>query len=222
MDFIHYMGHSGFEISLKGVTILIDPFFGAGLKEQCELEVILRPSDIKRADLILLTHEHPSHADPGAVWEIAERTGASVVAPIQTLSRISLSERQKVDVRVGDKFNLKGIDITVTKATHPQSVYAVGYVIKDTVSIYHAGDTYQFNEMMGMSVDYALVPIGGSYTMDPIDAANACRMLKAKYIIPMHYNTYNKIHQNVNDFARRIQRGKVIILKPDDLMPIKP
>ena len=220
-DFIHFMGHAGFEISLKGVRILIDPFFGAGLKEPCDLEVILSPSDLKQIDLILLTHEHPAHADPGAVWELAERTGANIVAPVQTLRHISVSDRQKVDVRVGDKFNLKGIDITVTKATHPQSEYPVGYILKDTVSIYHAGDTYQFNEMMGMSIDYALLPIGGAYTMDPIDAANACRMLRKKYVIPMHYNTYSRIKQDANDFARRVPRGKAIILKPDDLMQIK-
>ena len=221
MDFIHFMGHSGFEICLKNTRILIDPFFGAGLKEACDIDPILKPSDLKQVDLILLTHEHFSHADPGAVWELAERTGATVVAPTQTLRHISVSDRQKVDVRIGDKFNLKGIEITVTKATHPQSEYPVGYIIKDTVSIYHAGDTYQFNEMMGMSVDYALLPIGGSYTMDPIDAANACRMIKLKYVIPMHYNTYSKIKQDASDFARRITRGKAIVLKPDDLIPIK-
>jgi len=221
MDFIHYMGHAGFEISLKGTRVFIDPFFGAGLKESCDIEPILKPSDFKQADLILLTHEHPSHADPGAVWELAERTGATVVAPVQTLKNIAVSDRQKVDVRIGDSFNLKGLDIVVTRATHPQSAYSVGYILKDRVSIYHAGDTYQFGEMMGMNVDYALIPIGGSYTMDPIDAANACRMIRAKYYIPMHYNTYSKIKQDASDFARRLPQGKVIILKPDDLMPIK-
>ena len=221
MDFIHYMGHAGFEICLKETHILVDPFFGAGLKERCEQDVILRPVDLKQVDLILLTHEHPAHADAGAVWELAEKTGANVIAPVSTLRNISVSDRQKVDVRVGDNFNLKGIDITVTKATHPQSAYPVGYIIKDKVSIYHAGDTYQFNEMMGMSMDYALLPIGGSYTMDPIDAANACKMLRTKYVIPMHYNTYAKIRQDASDFARRIQHGKAIIMKPDDLMPIK-
>jgi len=224
MDFIHFIGHAGFEICLKDVHILIDPFFGAGLKEACDIDPILKPSDLKQVDLILLTHEHPAHADAGAVWELAERTGANVVAPVPTLNKISVSDRQKVDVRVGDNFNLKGIDIAVTKATHPQSAYPVGYIVKGGaggVSIYHAGDTYQFNEMMAMSMDYALLPIGGSYTMDPIDAANACRMLRAKFVIPMHYNTYRKIRQDANDFAHRIQRGKVIILKPDDLLPIK-
>jgi len=221
MDFIHFMGHAGFELCLKGSHILIDPFFGAGLKEPCDIDPILRPSDLKQVDLILLTHEHPSHADPGAIWELVQRTGASVVAPVPTLRNLSIDEKQKVDVRVGDKFNIKGVDITVTKATHPQSNYPVGYIIRDKVSIYHAGDTYQFNEMMSMNVDYALLPIGGSYTMDSIDAANACRMIKTNYVIPMHYNTYSKIKQDAGDFVRRLPRGKGIILKPDDLIPLK-
>lgn len=220
MEWIHYLGHAGFEIGLGNTVVLIDPFFGSGLKERVAIETI-KTSHIKRADVILLTHEHQSHADTRAVEEIAMRTAASVVAPAQTLRGISISDRQKVDVRVGDHFSLKGVDITVVKATHPQSLYPVGYVISNSVKIYHAGDTYQFNEMFDLNVDYALLPIGGSYTMDPIDAANATKMLRAKFIIPMHYNTYGRITQDVREFQGRVSRGKVLVLSPDDSIEIK-
>ena len=215
MDYIRYLGHSGFEISLRGTTILIDPFFGTGLQDQIRITT-LKPALIKKADLILLTHEHKDHADPNIIKELAERTATTVVGPKQTLEGIDLNERQKVSVEVGDNFQIKGVDISVVKASHPQSKYPVGYIINDKVKIYHAGDTYQFNEMLDINVDYALLPIGGSYTMDVIDAANATKLLRAKYIIPIHYDTFERINQDARDFSRRVTRGKVIIMKPDD------
>ncbi len=219
MDYIRYLGHSGFEISLRGAVILIDPFFGTGLTDQIRITT-LKPTLIKKADLILLTHEHKDHSDPNIIRELAERTAAIVIGPKQTIELIELNERQKVSVEVGDMFQIKGVDISVVKASHPQSRYPVGYIINDKVKIYHAGDTYQFNEMLDINVDYALIPIGGSYTMDVIDAANATKLFRAKYIIPMHYNTFEKITQDVKDFARRVTRGKVIVMKPDDSIQI--
>jgi len=184
---------------------------------------LITPSLIRKADVILLTHEHAPHCDAAAVKEIAERTGASVVGPAATLKRIDLSDRQKVDVQVGDSFLLKGVDVVVTKAAHPQSQYPVGYIVSagDSPKIYHAGDTYQFAEMTTINVDYALVPLGGGYTMDIIDAANAMKMLRAKFIIPMHYNTYDRISQDISDFIRRVSRGKVIAMEPDQSIEIR-
>ena len=219
MDYIRYLGHSGFEIGLEGTIILIDPFFGTGITDPIKITT-LKPSLIKRADLILITHEHRDHLDPGIVKELAERTAAIVIGPRQSLELIELSEKQKVAVEVGDRFEIRGIDISVVKASHPQSRYPVGYIINDRVKIYHAGDTYQFNEMMDIDVDYALIPIGGSYTMDLIDAANATKLFRAKNIIPIHYNTFERITQDVRDFAKRVARGRVIAMRPDDSIQI--
>ncbi|MCX8202449.1 MAG: metal-dependent hydrolase [Candidatus Micrarchaeota archaeon] len=219
MDYIRYLGHSGFEILLHDTAILIDPFFGSGIPENIKIPV-LKPHLIKKADLILITHEHRDHCDPIIIKELAERTNAIVIGPKPAVSAIEINERQKIAVEIGDNFQIRGIDITVVKASHPQSRYPVGYIINDKVKIYHAGDTYQFNEMMQLDIDYALIPIGGSYTMDVLDAANATKLFRAKYIIPIHYNTFERITQDVNDFARRVTRGKVIIMKPDDSIRI--
>jgi len=219
MDYIHYLGQSGFEINLGEKYILIDPFFGNGIPGQLRISV-LKPSLIKKADIILITHEHRDHCDPAAIKEIAERTNAIVIGPRPALDCIELNERQKVTVEIGDSFEIRGVNIAVVKASHPQSKYPVGYIINDRVKIYHAGDTYQFNEMMNINVDYALIPIGGSYTMDPIDAANSTKLFRAKYVIPMHYNTFDRIMQSPVEFAQMVTRSKVIIMKPDDSIRI--
>jgi len=221
MGYIRYLGHSGFELGIGNIIALIDPFFGTGLKEPAPFP-LLKPSLLGKADFIFLTHEHWDHCDPSAVKEIAERTSATVVAPSRTLELLELSDRQKVDVVAGDAFTFKGLDIVVTKAIHPASLYPVGYILKapGTFSFYHAGDTYQFAEMVNINVDYAALPIGGSFTMDPIDAANATKLLRAKFIIPIHYNTFSKITQDVDDFRRRT-RGQTLVLRPDQSIDVR-
>ena len=118
--------------------------------------------------------------------------------------------------RVGDKFEMKGVNIEVVKAVHPQSEYPVGYIIEgDGKRIYHAGDTYEFAEMMNYKCDWALLPIGGTYTMDSIGADKAVREIKPKYAVPIHYSTFEKIMVDAGEFAKMISdtRTKPVVMK---------
>ncbi|MCX6770211.1 MAG: MBL fold metallo-hydrolase, partial [Candidatus Micrarchaeota archaeon] len=127
---------------------------------------------------------------------------SSVVAPRPALLKINVSDRFKVDVRAGDKFSVKGIDIEVVKAVHPQSTYPVGYLVKgDGLIIYHAGDTYSFVDMARLKCDVALVPIGGGTVMDPFAANSIVKEIRPKVAIPMHYDTYEKIAQDPQEFV---------------------
>ena len=148
------------------------------------------------------------------VKEIAERTFATVVAPKPCLAKIDISERFKVDVRAGDKFTVKGLDIEVVKAVYPQSSYPVGFVLRSPhYSIYHAGATYSFPDMARIKCDVALLPIGGTYTMDPFAANNVCKEMRPKYVIPMHYNTCERIVQDVAEFTAELgTHTKAIVL----------
>ncbi|MFH1285206.1 MAG: MBL fold metallo-hydrolase [Candidatus Micrarchaeota archaeon] len=215
MQYLRYLGHSSFEILFDDTIIYLDPFFKNEVNgKPREVPCAISASDVRKADLIFISHEHAPHCDVAGIHEIVERTFATVVAPKPVLAKLKISDRFKVDVRVGDKFAVKRIDVEVTKAAHPQSQYPVGYILKkDGASIYHAGDTYDFTEMTDISADFALLPIGGSYTMDPIGAMKACKDLRAKYVVPMHYNTYDKIRQDPAEFTSKITRGKPVVLR---------
>lgn len=216
---IKYLGHSSFLLQLENIVCLVDPCIAGTLNGNPRtLPSALRPHDIRECDLIFLTHEHAPHCEPETVKEIAERTFASVVAPKPALSLIDVSERFKVDVRTGDKFTIKGLDIEVVKAVHPQSTYPVGYVVRSAkYSIYHAGDTYSFLDMGRVKCDVAILPIGGSYTMDPFAAANICKEMRPKYAIPMHYNTHNRIAQDVSEFSNSVGTAtKAVVLRPGE------
>lgn len=71
---------------------------------------------------------------------------------------------------------------------------SVGYVIRFPCgfTLYHTGDTYVFDDMrlIGKRVrpDLALVPIGGNFTMDPVDAARAVAdLIRPRFVVPIHY-----------------------------------
>lgn len=214
MAYIQYLGHATFMLQFEDTIVYIDPYFST---ENRLVPAYLRDAHgIKKCDIIFITHEHFDHFEPDTVKEIVERTYASVVAPRNVLGKLQIPDKFKVDVKVGDKFQLKGVGVEVIKAIHPQSVYPVGYVIeKDGMRVYHAGDTYEFREMMDVVCDWALLPIGGTYTMDIIDAEKAAKEIGCRYVVPMHYGSFDRIKADPNEFARALEGSKVkpIVLK---------
>ncbi|MCQ2363204.1 MAG: MBL fold metallo-hydrolase, partial [Acidaminococcaceae bacterium] len=73
------------------------------------------------------------------------------------------------------------------------------------------------------SFDYAVLPIGGNFTMDPQDAAIAAEFLKAKYVIPVHYNTWPPIKQDVEAYKKDVESkttSKVLIVKPGETIDL--
>jgi len=221
---LRYFGHASFQLTYSdGTVIFIDPYF---TPEGRDIPAAVKDAHwVKKCDIILVTHEHFDHFEPATVTEIAERTWASVVAPKPVLKDLKIPDKQKVDVRVGDRFELKGVSIEVVKAVHPQSVYPVGYIIeKEGLRVYHAGDTYEFAQMGDITCDWALLPIGGTYTMDVIGAEKAAKEMKCKYIVPMHYGTWNKIGQNPRELAESLKnsRAKVVLMKFGEEIEISP
>ena len=206
MSSIQYLGHSCFKVQLDNIVCLFDPVVSNTISASPrKIPSALDPMAIRECDLIFITHELPDHCEPDTIKTIAERTFASVVAPKPALAKIDISDRFKIDVRTQDKFTVKGLDIEVIKAVHPQSAYPVGYLVKNQkYKIYHAGSTYSFREMVGVGADIAILPIGGTYTMDPFAAANVCKEMRPKYTIPMQYNTTERISQDVSEFSENL------------------
>ena len=213
-----YVGHSCFKVELGGLVIYTDPFFNNDAAGRPRLiPAAMAPGEIRECDFLFVTHEHADHCDVPAIQEIVERTHAQVVAPKPVLAKLGLSDRRKVDVKEGDRFEIKGLTIEVVKAVHPQSAYPVGFKLsKGGQSLYFAGDTYEYRDMKDITADIALLPIGGSYTMDTFAASTACNEMNVKYAVPMHYNTHDRIMQDVSEFRRDVKKAKVIVMEPGD------
>ena len=85
-----------------------------------------------------------------------------------------------------------------------------------------AQDTGLFGDMKLIGeegLDLAVIPIGDNYTMGPDDALRAVKMLEPKVVIPIHYNTFDLLKQDVGAWAERVQKEtktKAVILKPGE------
>ena len=153
------------------------------------------PEKLAKADIILLTHDHADHCKKVTVDRLRKKK-TIVYGPKRCIKKIGN------DIRVvapGEEISIGKIRILATDAyntregSSTQKIHhkgdGVGYLITaDGKTIYHAGDTDFIPEMKELGpMDVALLPIGGTYTMDIAEAAKAAMAIKPAAVIPMHH-----------------------------------
>ncbi len=226
---VQFFGHSFFKISFPNQNILIDPFISDKYEDKAFKRLVAckaKASDLKNISLILVSHDHFDHFDKGFIENIAKRDNSCVVAAEPLLQQLDLSTRFLHPIKQHQTVSLRGIDITAIPAHHPQAFYPLGFMIScGGKSIFHSGDTSLIDEFSRIKPDLALLPIGGTYTMDCVDAIRAVKTMKPKYAIPMHYNTFKMIEQDPFEFKQKIDKSilktKPVILKPGQSFSFK-
>lgn len=197
---IERFGHASFMIKGEGKIIYIDPYVLPGKVDYED-----------QADIILITHEHHDHCSPEAIRAVRKSDSTTLVPENCTLEFRGDARRiNEGDILTGD-LAIKGINIEVVpaynidKSFHPQGT-GVGYIIEvDGLRIYHAGDTDLIPQMKDISVDVALLPIGGTYTMDVPEAVEATLVIAPDVVIPMHYNYSDTTPADAGLFKKLVQ-----------------
>ncbi len=217
-----YFGHSAFGIeTVKGEHILIDPYITGNPLAPVKAEEL-------KADFIILTHAHRDHL--GDAYKIARKDHTLIICVVELAGIISRKGYKTHGMQIGGAFNFAFGRVKLTQAFHgsvtPEGEYAglaAGVVLSvDGKNIYHCGDTGLFGDMSLIGerdrIDYMLVPIGGNYTMDIPDALKAVEFVQPKAAIPMHYNTFEVIKADPNDFVKQARQMQVesFVLKPGD------
>jgi len=226
---IHYFGHSFFKICFPNRSILVDPFVSTETKDKAFTRLVgceAKPSDLKDVALILVSHEHFDHFDKELIESIAARDNSCVVASEPILQQLNLSKRFLHPIKMHQCISLRGVEITAVPAHHPQAFYPLGFMVScEGKSVFHSGDTDLIDDFGQIKPDVALLPIGGTYTMDCVDAIRAVKTMKPKYAIPMHYNTFKMIEQDPREFKQKIEKSilktKPVILKPGQSFSFK-
>jgi L-ascorbate metabolism protein UlaG (beta-lactamase superfamily) len=179
---IELLGHSGFLRGGDGKKIYIDPY---DLGEE--------PAFEDKADILLITHEHFDHCSPNDIKKVRRSDSTTLIPENISLQFKGDARRIAEGDVLADGLEIKGTRIEVVPAYNPDKPYhprglGVGYIVElGGIRIYHAGDCDFFPEMKNIRADVALLPIGGTYTMDEEEAANAAAAISPKYAIPMHY-----------------------------------
>ena len=215
-----WLGHSC--VLLSGTRIvLIDPFIEGGSVAGTQ------------PDIVAVTHGHYDHLGETVAL------GKTSVA-ITELAKYLRAKGVPVEgMGIGGTIHVGGVSFTMTPALHSSSVdengtvipmgLAAGFVIgMDGVRIYHAGDTALFSDMKLIGdlyhPDVALLPIGGRYTMGVDEAMIAANFIGARTIIPIHYNTFDRITADPDVFKRSIERTTdmvVSVLQPGGSVEIR-
>jgi L-ascorbate metabolism protein UlaG (beta-lactamase superfamily) len=209
----HYLtwhGHAAFQIDTGGETILIDPFFDGNPS------AVKKAAEMTKANTVLVTHDHFDHI--GQALDICLATGATLAAIVDTTKKLiglGLPKEQTVNgmgFNIGGTVSLGSAKVTMTQATHSSdSGVPVGYILTlaDGFVIYHSGDTGLFAgmELLGKlySIDLALLPIGGVFTMDARQAAVACTLLRCKQVAPMHWGSFGVLAQSAEALAVELE-----------------
>lgn len=226
---VTYHGHSCVQLESGGKSVVIDPFLTGNPV------AVTKPEDI-RCDVILLTHAHGDHI--GDAEAIARANDAQIVAIHELATWYSGKNLNTIGMNIGGWADIGFARVKMIQAFHSsgiitddgQIIYGgmpAGFIVDwDGWTLLHSGDTALFSDMKMIGerhdIDVAFLSIGDHYTMGPEDGLQAAAWLRAKAVVPIHYNTFPPIRQDAAAFAAKLeaqgQRG--IVLAPGEAVDL--
>lgn len=216
---VSYHGHSVVKIETNGKTILIDPFINGNSLTDLKVEN-------EKPDFIVVTHGHGDHV--GDTLQLAKDNNALVIGSAELATYLGPKGVQVHGMNIGGAYEFEFGKVKFVQAFHSSGLELGGDQILylgmpmgvlltiEGKTIYHAGDTGLFSDMKLIGerhpIDLAFLPIGDNYTMGPEDAAYAAKLIGAKTVVPIHYNTFPVIEQDPHAFVKLLPEGQGKVL----------
>ena len=199
---LQWLGHASFKICHEDQVIYIDPW---KIKDAAH-----------DATLVLVSHSHYDHYSPEDIAKVSGPDTKLIASP-----DVTSQEKAGEPIVPGLTIQLEGIVTQGVAAYNPQKQFHpkennwTGFIIQlDSKRIYYAGDTDLTEEMKALDdIDVALLPVGGTYTMNAEDAAEATRHIKPKMSIPYHWGDIVGEQNDAEEFAK-MAPSEVKILMP--------
>ena len=191
--------HSSIRVRSSFGSVYIDPF---KMKEE--------PHD---AVFILVTHDHFDHFSPEDIEKVGTK-GTILIVPEGMKEKAEKETGSQYEIHTvtpGSSYNIGDLKFETVasynklKPFHPKHAGWVGYILQiDEQRIYIAGDTDATKEAKQVVCDVALVPVGGTYTMDAKQAAELVNEIRPKIAVPTHYGSVVGKQDDAQIFAKHV------------------
>ena len=177
-------------------------------------------NETKDADILFVTHAHYDHFSPEDIEKVSHEKTVFVMPKSmeQEVKEFGFSEENTVFMEAGDETSVFGILVkavpsyNIGKPMHPEENGWLGYIITmEDKKIYVSGDCDAMSEEI--SCDIAMIPIGGTYTMNPCEAAEWVNQMQPEIVIPTHYGTLVGTPQDVAVFEPLVRDSVRVIKK---------
>ncbi len=210
LDNVRVLTHSAIRIQADDGTVLYaDPY-----------DLTQQPHD---ADVVFITHGHYDHLSFEDYARVA-KPETVVVAPASLRDEVAhLDTAKTILLSAGETAEVCGVKVSAVPAYnvqperlqfHPKENKWLGYVLTiDGATYYISGDTDQNEDNEQVHCDVALVPIGGTFTMDAHQAADFINTIKPQFVVPTHYGTVAGTKEDVEVFEPLVDEGITVVRK---------
>lgn len=181
---------------------------------------------VNDADIILITHDHFDHFSEEDIAKVVKEDTILVVPEKmkKQASAIRIPNGNLLTVAQKDAIEVHGLRIetvpayNLVKPFHPRKAGWVGYILYlDAGKVYIAGDTDLTDENQNVTCDIALVPIGGTFTMNAKKAAELINSIRPKVAIPVHYGSVIGSKSDEEEFLANVDDGIKVEIKMQKL-----
>lgn len=236
-----WLGQSGFVVKWRGALVFIDPYLSEHLTAKYAAtprphvrmtRAPFRASDVRRADLVLSTHKHSDHLDPGTIPELMRRAErASLVLPrplVEHAVSMGVDRERLAAAEPGRQLTFRApggaaFRVHPVPSAHEKLDFSedsgypyLGYVLEfGSRSIYHSGDCVPWEGLAdclrAFRLDAVLLPINGrdpargvpgNFTVE--EAAALAEAVGAEWLAPMHYDMFTFNTVDVSGFVRHV------------------
>jgi L-ascorbate 6-phosphate lactonase len=230
---VWWLGQSGFLFKSSHGLAAVDLYLSEHLTKKYETTerphvrmtpAPIRGEDLCGVDLILASHKHSDHLDPGSLPALlAASPGAVVVLPesiIDHALQLGLPRKKLVGLDAGDTLERSGFRVHAVPAAHEgldtdpngRHLY-LGFVIEaEGLRFYHSGDSLAYPgliERLGSDpFDVLFLPINGRDpargvpgNMTAAEAVDLAAAVRPRFVVPHHYDMFNFNTVPVEEFA---------------------
>jgi L-ascorbate metabolism protein UlaG (beta-lactamase superfamily) len=180
LEHLHWLGHASFRLD-GPQAVYFDP-----------VDIGSEPPP---ADIILISHDHQDHLSIGDLKKISGPDTIIITIPsiATSLEGSGVTYAEVRAAQPGEQMTVGDVEIetvpayNIGKSYHPKEARYLGFIVTlGGERLYFAGDTDHIPEMADIDCDVALLPVGGTYTMDIEEAAQATADIGPKVAVPMH------------------------------------